>query len=259
MCHAKRTRHSILQYNRGMRADIRRLAEELAADLRQLFAARLKAVVLFGSHAPDRTGHMGEGDSGPVQTLVLVERLEHGDLDACAGRHRHWTRRGLATPLLLGAGDFARSLDAFPLEFGAILARHEVILGQDPFAGLVVCAEDVRRACEVQTRSHVLHLREAYIEAEGHPAHITRLVHDSAPGLRVLLLNLALLERVEADDTASLARHASGLTGVSPSVFASVLELTSARVQTADATRLFPEYLAAMERLASAIDRRSQA
>ena len=242
-----------------MRADTRHVIEEFASDLRQLFADRLKAAVLFGSHAADRAGHTDAGDGEGVQTLILVERLESGDLDTCASYHRRWTRRGLATPLILGAEDFARSLDAFPLEFGAILARHELIFGEDPFAGLVVCAEDVRRACEVQTRSHVLHLREAYIEAEGHPAHIAQVVLDSAPGLRVLLLNLALLERVQAEDAASLARHASNLTGVSPAVFASVLELTSARIPTADAARLFPAYLSAMERLASAIDRRSHA
>jgi hypothetical protein len=242
-----------------MRADIRHAVEELTSDLRQLFAGRLKAVVLFGSHAPDRTGHTDASDSEGIRTLVLAERLEQSDLEGCANRHRQWTRRGLETPLILGAEDFARSLDAFPLEFGAILARHEVILGEDPLADLVVCAEDVRRACEVQTRSHVLHLREAYIEAEGHPAQIAQVVHDSAPGLRVLLLNLALLERVETDDTASLAQHAAKLTGSSPGVFGSVLELSSARIPTTDAARLFPQYLSAMERLASAIDRRSQA
>jgi hypothetical protein len=242
-----------------MRADTRLVVEGLASDLRQLFADRLKAVVLFGSHAPDRAGHADAKDGAGARTLVLVDRLQQADLDACASRHRQWTRRGLETPLILGAEDFARSLDAFPLEFGAILVRHEVILGEDPFAGLVVCAEDVRRACEVQARSYVLHLREAYIEAEGHPAHIARVVRDSAPGLRVLLLNLALLERLPADDTASVAQHASTLTGVSPRVFVSVLELSSTEVPMADAARLFPEYLSALERLANAIDQRSRA
>jgi hypothetical protein len=241
-----------------MRADTGHALEALASDLRQLFADRLRAVVLFGSHAADQGGHADARHGDAVQTLVLVERLQHEDLDACANRHRQWSRRGLATPLILGVEDFARSLDAFPLEFGAILARHEVIVGRDPFSGLAVRPEDLRRACEVQTRSHVLHLREAYVEAEGNPAHIARLVHDSAPALRVLLLNLALLEGVPADDTTSLARHGSTLTGVTPLLFASVLDQTAADVPTADAVRLFPDYLSAMERLASAIDRRGQ-
>ena len=242
-----------------MSADVQHALDALVSDFRQLFAGRLKAIVIFGSHAPDEAGHTDANDREGAQTLVLVERLESGDLDACASRHRHWTRRGLATPLVLGVEDFARSLDAFPLEFGAILARHRVIVGDDPFAGLGVRAEDVRRACEVQTRSHVLHLREAYIEAEGHPAQIARVVRDSAPGLRVLLLNLALLDGVAADDTASLARHASTLAAASAGVFVSVLQLSSAHIPTTDAARLFSEYLAAMERLASAIDRRSRA
>ena len=56
------------------------------------------------------------------------------------------------------------SLDAFPLEFGAILADHAVVSGASPFDGLTVDAADLRRACEVQARSHLLHLREGYIE-----------------------------------------------------------------------------------------------
>ena len=78
-----------------------------------------------------------------------------------------WHDAGLATPLLLAAHEFGRSLDAFPLEFGAILADHVVVAGSDPFDGLRVDAADLRRACEVQARSHLLHLREGYLETRG--------------------------------------------------------------------------------------------
>ncbi len=37
----------------------------------------------------------------------------------------------------------------------------------DPFDGLAVDPADLRRACEVQARSHLLHLREGFIETEG--------------------------------------------------------------------------------------------
>ena len=67
-----------------------------------------------------------------------------------------------ATPLLLAAHEFGRSLDAFPFEFGAILADHVVVSGSDPFDGPPRRPADLRRACEVQARSHLLHLREGF-------------------------------------------------------------------------------------------------
>ena len=65
------------------------------------------------------------------------------------------------------AREFARSLDAFPVEFGEIIDTHETLFGDDPFAGLSVAPADLRRACEGQTRSLLLHLREDYMEAAG--------------------------------------------------------------------------------------------
>lgn len=243
-----------------MHEQARRLAEELAEELRYVFGPGFTALVVFGAHAPDEHGHVSADDEDPVRTLALVERLDFAHLEACAARQRRWARLGLATPLLVAEEDFARSLDAFPLEFGAIINRHAVIVGRDPFSELLVRPEDLRRACEVQARSHVLHLREGYIETAGDPSAIARLVGDSAPALAALLANLALLDgRTASGDGAALARHAAELAGRPASVFAAVLTGSSSSVPTTDGARLFPEYLSAMEALAAAVDRRSHA
>ena len=68
---------------------------------------------------------------------------------------------------MLAADEFARSLDAFPFEFSAILADHAVVSGKNPFEGLRVEPADLRRACEVQARGHLLHLRQGYMETRG--------------------------------------------------------------------------------------------
>ena len=39
------------------------------------------------------------------------------DLERCAALSDGWRRRNLATPLLLTPDEFARALDAFPLEY----------------------------------------------------------------------------------------------------------------------------------------------
>src|SRR6476619_3805549 len=114
---------------------------DLDRDLRTIFAGRMQSLVVYGASDPH---------DGPVATLAVVDSVTAGDLRHCAERVVLWHSRGLATPLLLEADEFGRSLDAFPFEFGAILADHELVSGANPFAGLTVDAADLRRACEVQ-------------------------------------------------------------------------------------------------------------
>ncbi len=202
----------------------------LERDLSAIFAGRLRSLVTFGESAPNAA----------VSTLALVDGLTVADLRTCAGRVAGWQRMGLATPLLLQADEFARSLDAFPFEFGAILASHEVVSGANPFDGLAVDAADLRRACEVQARSHLLHLREEYLETFGRSDHIADLVARSAPALAVLL------------------GHVVRLTGrpVDVPVLRRVTEIhPGATISSDEAERLMPEYLQAMERLVSSLDR----
>jgi hypothetical protein len=93
-------------------------ARALADDLTGIFGARLHAVVVFGTHARPHPRAV----KAPVQTLALMSELAYADLAACAELASAWQRRGLDMPLLLPMAEFRRSLDAFPLEYGDILA-----------------------------------------------------------------------------------------------------------------------------------------
>jgi hypothetical protein len=242
--------HAELPYNHDMTSDVRRAAEGLANDFRAIVANRLKAVVVFGPHAAD---DHGASKDDQVRTLVVVEAPGFGDLDACARRMAAWARRGLATPLVIASDEFARSLDAFPIEFGAILAHHHVVAGVSPFDGLSVRTDDLRRACEVQARSHLLHLREGYLETGGDPAAIHALVARSAAPLRALLVNVARIDGVPVTVPGALAAFAERTIG-GGTALRDVLGMTSSQV-SADAARLYPSYLDAVERLAAYVDR----
>jgi hypothetical protein len=207
----------------------------LDRDLRALFGDRLRSFVVYGTE--------GSQDA-PTTTLAVVDTLGAADLRACAERIRAWRARGLATPLILEVDEFERSLDAFPFEFGAILADHAIVSGIDPFSGLQVDPADVRRACEVQARSHLLHLREGYMETEGRPDQLAGLIVRSAAPLAALLKHVARLTPAAAPD----------------GVLGRVVELVDGGTLSADeARRLFPEYLEAVDRLAAELDRWSAA
>ncbi len=91
------------------------------------------------------------------------------DLTACAPRTRDWRRAGAAVPLLLSREEFLRTLDVFPVEYGGIIANHQLIAGENMLAGLQVSEADLRRGCELQVKSHLIHLREGYVETGGGP------------------------------------------------------------------------------------------
>src|ERR1051325_11232216 len=110
-------------------------------DLQRIFGARLHALVSYG--ASD-----GQPDANPARSLALVQSITGDDLDRCASHAASWHRAGCATPLLLTKDEFAGSLDAFPIEYGEIIETHQVIYGVNPFTGLTIRPEDLRRACE---------------------------------------------------------------------------------------------------------------
>ncbi len=216
--------------------------QSVLADLQSIFGARLDAFVVYSPA------------NRPTPSVAIVQSLDLADLTACAGRSARWQRAGAATPVVLTRREFARSLDAFPVEFGEIIDTHETLFGTDPFAGLSVSPGDLRRACEGQTRSLLLHLREDYMEAAGDVRAIEKLVIDSAPEFRSLVALLARLDgrRLTGRDLAAWAAERLEL---DPRTVSDVLHVANAPDgSSVDAVRLFPSYLAAVEHLARRVD-----
>jgi hypothetical protein len=240
-------------------------SQRLEHELREIFGPRLQSLVAYGErtraarYSPEQhsSGRAARApDAQAVQTLAIVETLTEADLRACAGRVRTWHEAGLATPLVLAAHEFERSLDAFPLEFGAILADHTVIAGANPFERLTVDAADVRRAVEVQARSHLLHLREGYLETRGRADALAALLVRSAPAFAALVTSVARLEgRGDTHDPVEAARHAESLLGIERGIIAEIVGLIGLqKLPAAKADHLFPAYLDAVHRLVQFVD-----
>ena len=203
---------------------------ELARDLEHVFGNRLRSLVAYGE-ATDEGTH----------TLALVDHLGFADLAKCAPRTARWRQLGLATPLILTPHEFRRTLDVFPLEYGEIIARHTVIAGSDPFDGVSVRDADLRRGCEHQAKSQLIHLREGFLETGGDAASVARLIAASATTLRMLLTNLNRLD----PGVAARAGITDGL----------VREVAAAGdTAIADPSALLARYVAAVERLWQDVD-----
>jgi len=231
-----------------------RAVESLARDLDYVFKDRLESLVVYA-------GHQGDGS---IHSCALVNALGFRDLTACLPMTESWHHRGVAVPLLLSSDELARTIDIFPLEYASIAADHAVVRGRDPFAGLEIPVEDVRRACESLAKSHLIHLREAFLESHGETRRIARLIAASAAPLRALLTHIARLpDRAAAGavDTftpgdESLAKMAQMRMGVPQPIIREVLATSSDGQSTiADPSHLLGRYIEASQKIWEYVDR----
>jgi len=227
--------------------------ERLTRDLESIFGPRLRAVVAHGPRL--RAANAAPTAAIPLNTLALVERVDYKDLVACGQKAEDWLASGVTVPLLLSPEEFERSLDTFPVEYGEIIAHHVVVTGNDPFAHLSVRDDDLRRACEAWGKSHLIQLREGYIEAGGDAKAVARLVLQSASPFAALLAQIARLRGMHDTGPEALARATEGIAGLPEAPVREVLALEAgARLDGDTAMTLFPAYLDAVERLAQFLD-----
>jgi hypothetical protein len=229
-----------------------RAVDALARDLDQLFGPRLRSLVAYPGHQAD----------GSVHSCALIDELGFRDLVACLPYTGSWHHRGAAVPLLLTADELRRTIDVFPLEYASIVADYTVVRGSDPFAGVAIDSEDIRRACEAQAKSHLIHLREAFLESHAETTRIARLISASAAPLRALLTHIARLPdaRGPMDSTslsdASLAAMAETRMGVPAAVIRDVLASSAnGHSSVTDPSHLLAGYIDAAKRIWEYVDR----
>jgi len=230
--------------------------DSLVADLRTIFGARLHALVAYGLPALRADG--AHGHDGYIRTLGLVERVTFDDLARAVPLVSRWQQSKLAVPLLLSRHEFERSLDVFPLEYGSIIANHLVIVGDAPLAGVRVADADRRRGCEQQAKSHLVHLREGFLETGGEQRAVARLIASSAPAFRTILTHLVALEDAQmqaADiDPGALAAFVERVIGVPAPLVHEVLATSNGMSTIADPSALLARYIDASERIWRYVD-----
>jgi len=129
------------------------------------------------------------------------------------------------------------------------------VAGANPFASLVVDPADLRRACEVQARSHQLHLREGFLETRGRPDALALLIVQSAAAFAALVVSIARLEGHATDDAGSAARHVERSLNTPGGGVAEITKLVGVHdIASADAERLIGPYLEAVDRLVKYVD-----
>jgi hypothetical protein len=127
--------------------------------------------------------------------------------------------------------------------------------GDNVLQHAAIAADDLRRACETQVKSHLLHLREEYIETGGRPAAVAELVTASAPAFGALLRNVARLCGVNSSSRMEATLEGARAAGLPERLVADILSLEQpTAIPQVDPAGIFPAYLGAVEQLARTVD-----
>jgi hypothetical protein len=130
------------------------------------------------------------------------------------------------------------------------------VRGDDPFAGLSVAAEDVRRACEVKIRAHAIHLREGFLLAGQRPREVVGLIVASAGPFASLIESFARVTGAPLQSPpAALAAHVGRVSGLDAELIGRLLALEEDQALDAgEAVQLYPPYLDLVQALVRVID-----
>ena len=189
----------------------RMTADAFATQISQALGARLVTLLLYGSAARESGG--GSRDSG-MNTLLIVDRVDAALLTALAAPVRGWVGAKHPPPLVLTETEWRDSTDAFPIEYEDIREAHHVLAGRDPWHGIRVSREDVRRQLEQELVGKLMHLRQVFAAEWGNLKRLAEVVGSSRAGfLTMLRATLRLAGRTPPGDGAALVREAALLIG----------------------------------------------
>jgi hypothetical protein len=145
--------------------------------------ARLVALLLYGSAA--RGTHVPKRSD--LNTLLICDAVDGALFDALAPVVRAWTRSGHPAPLILTEREWRESADAFPIEYEDMREAHRLLAGRDPWSGIRVERDQLRRQLEHELMGKLVRLRQAYGALWAEPKRLAGVIVGSAPGFFTML------------------------------------------------------------------------
>jgi hypothetical protein len=210
--------------------------DDFSAQLTHALGARLGTLLLYGSAA--RSGASKTAAAPGMNTLLIVAGDGAADdalLSTLAEPVRAWVAAGHPPPLILTGREWRESADAFPIEYEDIREAHRVLAGGDPWPGITVARDHVRRQLEHELKGKLMHLRQAYAAAWGRPKQLAEIVRETRPGfLAMLRAALRLAGRVPPAEPEALVRAAGILIGFAPEALTEPAAYLSAVTRTAE-------------------------
>ncbi len=242
-----RTRGSV---GNDLEGKIKRAVEEV----KQAAGPHRSAIVLFGS-ASQGCYVPGRSD---LNFLVVVNEIDLPLLDRFQSSVAAWSRRRIATPILVSPSFLAESTDSYPLEILGMMSGYRVLDGIDPFESLTLKKEDVRLQVEREVKAKSLFLRRGYMESCGKHQRLLACLTGALPALDVILRGMLFLNGADwrVGGEGLYARSAAALGSDAETVCAIHATRNGARrPNRAETIRMFDRTLQLLISLARSVER----
>src|SRR2546421_54500 len=160
------------------------MASQLTIDtlgdaVQRALGPRLVALLLYGSAA--RGTHVPK--RADVNTLLICDGVDEGLFDALGPVVRVWTKAGHRAPLIFTEREWRQSADAFPIEYEDMREAHRLLAGRDPWPGIQVDREHLRRQLAHEMMGKLVRLRPGGGADRGvcEPSEVAGPTEDCAP------------------------------------------------------------------------------
>lgn len=233
-------------YPDDVHAPLARLVEKLIG-----VEPSVRAVVVYGSLAKG-TWRAGESD---INVLVVVQEASATVIERIAPVLRASWREALVRPMILAAAEVARVGDVFPIKLRDMQRYHDVIHGEDPFAGIELRSDHLRLRVEQQLRNHVLQLRRHLVLAVDNDRELVRTLMTAARSLPIELG--ALLHLKGVNDVGSTLEDLADVAARELDISADALRTLAAfkhRASNADVHHLYRDVMSVVARAVEIAD-----
>jgi hypothetical protein len=231
-----------------------KIINDFVSRLREAAGANLESVILFGSAVA--------GDFHPefsnVNLFCVVRDGSFAALQALVPAVKWWNGQKQPAPLFMTHDEIKRSVDVFTIELIDMQQHHRVLFGEDVVQRLSIPANLHRVQVEYELREKLALLRQHLLLASGNDSRLWDLLVRSVSSFATLFRHALIVLGHDApvgkrEAVQALAKQigfdASGILQVQD-----VRERKSDRKKL-DVADVFSRYLAAVEQVATAVDR----
>jgi hypothetical protein len=232
--------------------EVRQTLQLYVERMTDLYGPSLHAMLLYGSAV---RGDYLPGRSN-LNLLVLVTKADVSFLQAYTKIHKRFQKEQIPVPLFLTEEELRGSASIFPLEYTDMAAFHHVLMGHDPFVGLVIDSGHLSMQCEQEVRGNLLRLRQRLVEGAATMEAMGILLPLSLTALLACLRAIFRELRIPVPRTTdSMLSDLSPALGLDAAVFQEIWNLKRGLISPgpAEFPRLFERYLSMLEAVAARI------
>lgn len=227
--------------------------EEFTEDFKNVFGSDLVSIILYGSGA---SGHYIPGKSD-INFLIVVSEGGIDHLDRAFSAVARWRKRKVAMPLFMTRAEILSSRDTYPIEFLSMKRHYVLVSGEDVLGGLSFEPSHLRLQAEREFKGKLVHLRRAYLEAEGRARQIREIIKASFTAFISIFRALLYIKGIDIpqarrDIINTVAREYS----IDPAIFLKCADIKEDIDRSADSEIhvVFKDYVREIEKLSAIVD-----